>query len=161
MGNVLKVYGAGFLAKELEDGKSDPVHDVFLPSKPFHLRFETPYSFLSSSEASWQLRFPYYFMIWNINHFTATNGLRTDMVIASTSFARHSDDQGQSQATIMFVYSPNADCAAFGRYWLGQLTLGPGDKTNTPPLPQGDNYRGYDSSTRMRKEVTLLGERAG
>jgi len=100
-------------------------------------------------------------MIFEAKHFTAKSGLDTDLLIASTSFAKHKQGDGRSQATLMFMFSPEADCEVFGKFWLDQFGISPGQKTKESPLPGSRNYALYDREQRMRKEVTLLGDKAG
>jgi hypothetical protein len=100
-------------------------------------------------------------MIWQASRFTAKNGLLTDLVVASTAFSKHEKGQGQSQATIMFIFSPKADCAVFERSWLGLLDLNTADKTTELLRAKSRNYKRYDDKTNMRKEATLFSDSNG
>jgi hypothetical protein len=155
------VYGAGLVALHFAGSADVPLAEPLLPSDQFELRLEFPYFLVSSRQSPWRLQFPYYFMIWEAKRFTATSGLVTDLVIASTSFANHKQGGGRSQATLMFMFSPDADCAVFDQFWLDQLSIGAGHKTKESLLPRSRNYAIYDRGQRMRKEVTLLSDYAG
>lgn len=160
-GTTLRVYGAGLAARHFARTPDEPLTDPLLPSAPFELSLEFPDFHLSSRESPWRLQIPYYFMIWEAKSFKATNGLATQLAIVSTSFADHTESGGRSQATIMFIWSPGADCAVFDAYWIEQLGMDPENKTSHSPLPGSRNYAVYAQTERMRKEVTLLGDRSG
>jgi hypothetical protein len=155
------IYGAGLAAKEFTTGKDRELTEPLLPQKPNRLRLEFPYFVVSSKAAEWELRFPYYFMLWGCTRYKANNGLLTDMALLSTSFAKHDKGEGLSQATIMFIYSPKADCKKFDGFWLGMIGIAETGKTDAEPLPSSTNYYAYDEPTNMHKEVTLLAEPTG
>jgi hypothetical protein len=157
----LGVYGAGLVARELASGSDRQPAEALLPKEPTQLRLQFPYFVLSSKAASWQVRFPYYFMLWHSSRFTAKNGFLTDMAVVSTSFSKHDKGPGRSQATIMFTYSPKADCEVFNRSWLELFAIGPGAKTSTALIPSSENFYGYDTQTNMHKEVTVLSDATG
>jgi len=155
------VFGAGLVARHFAGTPDEPLAEPLLPPDPFELRLEYPYYYVSSRQAPWRLQFPYYFMIWDAKRFTAKSGLVTDLVVASTSFAPHKRGGGSSQATLMFMFSPGADCSVFDQFWLGELGIGAGHKTKESPLPGSRNYAIYDREQRMRKEATLLSDHIG
>ena len=151
----LGVYGAGFAAKEVGGPGVNQVAEPLLPPDPFELRLEFPSFFLSSRLAPWRLQFPYYFMIWEAKRFVAKNGLTTDLVAASTSFAPHEGGDGTSQATLMFMYSPVEDCRPFDQLWLEMLGVDKATKSGEALLPGSATYTTPDRVDHMRKEITL------
>ena len=159
--NGLGVYGSGLVAREFSGASDRKTFEPLLPKTPTQLQFQFPYFELSSSEARWRVRFPYYFMLWQTSHFTAKNGFLTDMAILSTSFSKHDNGPGASQATIMFIYSPKADCAVFDRSWLELLGIDRAAKTAMLLLPGSQNFYAYDSKTNMHNEVTFVPDVAG
>lgn len=75
------------------------------------------------SASGWTLSFPYYFMIGSIADFTPKDGPRTQLVVVSTGAARDQSDAGKSQATLMFMFSPEKT-DIFERYWREHLGIG-------------------------------------
>lgn len=157
----LDAYGSGLVARHFAGNPDERLAEPHLPAEPFEVRLEFPNFLVSSRQAPWRLQFPHYFMIWEAKRFTATSGLVTDLVIASTSFASHKQGGGRSQATLMFMFSPGADCAVFDEYWLGHLGMGARQKSKEVLLPRSRNYSVFDREDSMRKEVTLSGGEAG
>ncbi len=155
------VYGAGLVAQDLAAGSGRKVTKPLLPEKPFRLRLEQPYFLLSSKAAPWRIKFPYYFMFWEASRFTATNQLLTDVVVLSTSFSKHDQGAGASQATIMFIYAPKADCDAFAGFWLERMGINRTENTPTVVLPDSRNFHHYDSAVNMHKEVTMFSDATG
>lgn len=150
----LGVYGAGMAAQWI-GADAGPPPEPLPPPAPFELRLDAPNFVLSSRSSPWRLEFPYYFMFFEARRFTARNGLPTELIITSTSFAGHAQDDGRSQATIMFIYSPESDCPSFDRFWLDQVGIGPDHRSPEAPLPGSSNYRYFDEEHRMRKEITF------
>src|SRR5438093_9318107 len=157
----LGVFGSGLVARELAADKSKQTEDPLLPPKPFQLKLEFPHFVLSSAEAPWKVRLPYYFMIWEAKRFTTTAGALTDLVMISTLFGRHKAREGKSQATIMFMFSPGTECRTFEKFWLDQLGIKSKQKTASSPLPRSRHFETYDGADTMHKEVTLLGDETG
>lgn len=157
----LGVYGGGLVAKEIDRGTKTKIAAPLLPPDPAMLQLRFPYLVLSSKAAPWRFRFPYYFMLWRSQRYTAKNGFVTDLAILSTSFAKHDKGSGQSQATIMFIYSPKADCAQFNTSWLDLIGIAPANKTNVELLPNSQNFYSYDSAANMHQEVTMFGDSSG
>jgi len=157
----LGVYGAGLVAQELANGGAHRSAEPLLPKEPTQLQLQFPYLVLSSKAASWQVRFPYYFMLWHSSRFTAKNGLLTDLAMLSTSFSKHDKGDGQSQATITFVYSPKADCKVFDRSWLELLGVDASGKTSAVLLPASQNYYAYEPKSNLHTELTLLSDATG
>lgn len=157
----LGVYGSGLVAKEFTTDSGWELSPPLLPKSPIQLDLQFPYFVLSSQDAPWRFRFPYYFMIWQASRSTVKNGLLTDTVVASTSFSNHNKLQGQSQATIMFIYSPKADCDSFNRFWMELLNINPSNRTNDLLLPASLNYRTIDLEKNLHKELTFLSDTTG
>ena len=153
-----RVYGAGLAARAVTvaDGRSVvQTIEPLPPPDPFELRLEFPSYVVSSRESPWRLQFPWYFMIWELRRFTAKNGLVTELVTVSTSFAKHKEGDGKSQATLMFMYSPGSECRGFDEHWLGLLGLDETGRSKEALLPGAASYSGNDAVRHMRKELTL------
>jgi hypothetical protein len=110
--------------------------------------------FAVQSELGWSVRFPYYFMIWNVNDFTATGGSRTQLLAVSTGAARDKSDLGHSQATLLLLYAPDTKIESVNDYWTKKL----GIVATVKPEPL--NVRGLqsrhvlDKPLRLHKEIT-------
>jgi TonB family protein len=149
------VYGAGLVARRFAGDGKTPLNDPLLPAVPLELRLEFPALVLSSRVSSWSVQLPYYFMLWNVQHTTTKNGLVTDVVTASTSFAREERPLPPSQATLMLLYSPEEQCAPFQAFWLEQLAIPATGLAGEGPLPGSEVYTTFDKETRIRKEMTF------
>src|SRR6185295_6964946 len=129
--------------------------EPILPSDPFELRLEFPHLILSSSAGHWRVEFPWYFMFTDARHFLAKNGLETDFLSVSTSFARQEAPAGPAQAEIVLVHSVAPDCSEFDPFWLGFFGMADADKSDEPPLPSAAHYVHFDPAKNRRTEVTL------
>jgi len=113
------------------------------------------------SDLGWSLEVPYYFMIWNVGDRTVTGGPRTQLVALSTGAAKDKSQAGRSQATLMFLYSPESSLATFDKYWAGQLGV---DTTSAPVflgVKKLQSYRAVDEATKLHKEFTSWAEESG
>lgn len=117
------VYGAHEVLARLDPESAAAMEDVPVPPEPFALAARGELVELSSTAGPWSVVFPFWFMITDLQQVEATNGLQTQLAILSTGFGRHADGAGHSQATIMLVYSPDGEAAAFAEYWMGAFGL--------------------------------------
>lgn len=109
--------------------------------------------FTIKSTAGWSISFPYYFMVWNIDDFIAKGGPRTQLVALSTGAAQDKSKAGKSQATLMFLFSPDED-DNFEKYWREQLGVDAG-VTPEPLGVSGLNSRhAFDATTKLHREFT-------
>lgn len=117
--------------------------------------------FTVRSEMGWSISFPYYFMIWNIGDFTAKDGgPRTQLVTLSTGATKDKSSVGRSQATLMFLFSPQKD-ERFEEYWRSQL----GIRTEVKPQDIGVGHltsrHVVDEGTKLHKEFTSWQDPSG
>ncbi|MES2947652.1 MAG: hypothetical protein V4858_03830 [Pseudomonadota bacterium] len=105
------------------------------------------------SSAGWSVSFPYYFMIWNVGDFTAKGGPRTQLVALSTGAAKDSSQAGKSQATLMFMFSPD-EYRSFESYWRRQLGIGAEIKSNELGVKSLSSRHIVDAPTKLHKEFT-------
>jgi hypothetical protein len=100
-------------------------------------------------------------MIWNINDFTATGGVRTQLIGVSTGAARDVSPARHSQATLTLMFSPGADAETVASYW--RKRFGISNDAETVPL----GFRGLiaqralDNSLRLYKEFVNWTEPRG
>jgi hypothetical protein len=116
--------------------------------------------FTVTSTAGWSISFPYYFMVWNIGDFAAKGGPRTQLVALSTGAAKDKSQAGKSQATLMFLFSPEK-YETFDKYWREQM----GVDAEVAPKPlrvKGLSSRHViDAPTKLHKEFTSWSDPAG
>jgi hypothetical protein len=110
-------------------------------------------TFTISSNLGWSITFPYYFMIWNVGDFTAKGGPRTQLVVLSTGAAKDKSQAGRSQATLMFLFSPEKH-ASFERYWREQMGIRADIKLKTLGVKNLQSRHVIDEATRLHKEFT-------
>ena len=116
---------------------------------------------LHSRYGGWSVTVPYYFMIWNINDFTATDGVRTQMVTLSTGAVRDNSPARRSQATLALIFSPGADAGTVEAYWRKRFGIS-GDAERVPLGVRGlVGQRTFDKSARLYKEFVTWPERPG
>jgi hypothetical protein len=116
--------------------------------------------FIVRSRSGWTLSFPYYFMIGRIAGFTAKDGPRTQLVMISTGAAKDKSAAGRSQATLLFLFSPDKS-GAFERYWIGQL----GIRTEGKPIALGvkglSSRDTVEAQSMVHKELTSWSDSTG
>ncbi len=116
---------------------------------------------VSATKEGWSVKVPYYFMIWNVNDFTATNGMRMQLVALSTGASIDKSEAGRSQATIMLMFSPSADFDDFSKYW--KKGMGIDDKADKSFLDTDarKSLHYYDAAAKLHKEITIWREPHG
>jgi TonB family protein len=157
----LGVYGAGLVAREIGGPEPPLVSEPLLPPDPLALRLDFPRFVVSSRSATWRLEFPWYFMLWEAKHAPGKNGLETDLVAVSTSFAGQEEPGGPSPADILFIHSPAEDCGVFDASWLELLGMNLAEKTDDAPLASASHYVHQDPGTHLRRELTLSARKDG
>lgn len=101
---------------------------------------------------SWEIRFPYYFMIDIVTEFTANNGMPTQIFSIATGAAKDNIKTGRSQSTLMFVLSPLNDIEAFKTFWLTQLGIDEDDNDKGAFLVA---YMGMDGAYQTNRQHFL------
>lgn len=113
-----------------------------------------------SSNLGWSITIPYYFMIWNVSDFTAKGGPRTQLVTLSTGAAKDKSQAGRSQATLMFLFSPEK-YESFERYWRGLMGIPASIKLDALRVKGLQSRHVIDDGTRLHKEFTSWSGPAG
>lgn len=116
--------------------------------------------FTIQSSSGWAVSFPYYFMVWNVGDFTAKGGPRTQMVALSTGAAKDKSQAGKSQATVMFLFSPEKH-DPFEKYWREQFGIGTEIKPKKLGLRSLASRHVVDASTKLHKEFTSWSDPTG
>ncbi len=117
--------------------------------------------FVVSSDLGWSVRFPYYFMIWNVADFTATGGQRTQLLMLSTGAARDKSQLGHSQATVMFMFSPGGGSEAFEAYWRKALAIEQDSRQVPLNIRDLKSYHVMDATLKLHKEFTTWSSTSG
>ncbi len=110
---------------------------------------------LASAVGDWSVAFPYYFMVWRLDDFDAKSGMRTQLAGISTGTARHEGVEGYSQATLLLMFSPGADHAAFSSYWTTQFGVADQLPAGTTDLAKLKTRVLYDPATHLHSEAVL------
>jgi hypothetical protein len=152
----LGVYGAHLFYNKLKNKHAKPMPELMKVSNGIEVTAQNDMYVVGSKDGSWSTKFPYYFMIGNINEFSAKNGMQIQLVSISTGAAKDKTKTGRSQSTLMFVHSPSPDTQEFSTYWLNQFEISP--KTN--PIDLGVNglesLHIYSKKSQLHKEITFL-----
>jgi hypothetical protein len=117
-------------------------------------------TFTLSSNLGWSITIPYYFMIWKVGDFTAKGGPRTQLVALSTGAAKDKSQAGRSQATLMFLFSPEK-YENFERYWREQMGIRANIRIETLGVKSLQSRHVADEATSLHKEFTSWSDPAG
>jgi hypothetical protein len=116
---------------------------------------------LQSRYGGWSVTVPYYFMIWDVNDFTPTDGVRTQMVALSTGAVKDNSPARRSQAALALMFSPGADAGTVESYWRKRFGIS-GDAEGVPLGVRGlVARRTLDESARLHTEFATWMERQG
>ncbi len=116
--------------------------------------------FTVNSKARWSITFPYYFMVWNVGDFTAKGGPRTQLVALSTGASKDKSSAGRSQATLMFLFSPEK-YETFESYWRGQMGIGVDIKPAALGVKDLKSFHVVDEKAQLHKEFTSWSDKTG
>lgn len=116
--------------------------------------------FTLRSNFGWSIMFPYHFMIWNVGDFTAKDGPRTQLVALSTGAAKDESQAGRSQATLVFMFSPEKH-ETFVRYWRAKMGIGANIKPAALGVKNLESRFVVDEATKMHKEFTSWSDATG
>jgi hypothetical protein len=116
--------------------------------------------FTVQSSSGWSISFPYYFMVWNVSDFTAKGGPRTQLVALSTGAAKDKSEAGKSQATLMFLFSPEK-YEPFEQYWRDQMGIGAEVKPKKLGVKNLSSRHILDAPTKLHKEFTSWSDSTG
>lgn len=112
------------------------------------------------SSRGWSLTFPYYFMVWNVGDFTAKGGPSTQLIALSTGASKDKSQAGRSQATLMFLFSPEK-YETFERYWREQMGIAADIKPAELGVKNLKSRHMVDKTAQLHKEFTSWSDRSG
>jgi hypothetical protein len=112
------------------------------------------------SELGWSFAVPYYFMIWQAGDQQRTEG-RRQSIIFSTGTARDVSAAGRSQATIMFLFSPDGPGALPVELLRGQLLDGAVDPPAALGLRDLKSEHGFNAATKLHTEIASWTDSSG
>ncbi len=95
----LGVYGGALVYNSIKSTESAEMPPLMKLPDQISLEIDGDLLAISAKEEGWSVKIPYYFMIWNVNDFSATNGMRTQLVTLSTGASVDKSEAGRSQAT--------------------------------------------------------------
>ena len=149
----LGVYGGDLVHETVRVQPSSNDRPAMTVPEHFSLTLNENLFEVSSDEQGWSFTIPYYFMIWNMSEYVPTGGVRTQLVAFSTGTARDSSSTGHSQATVMFLYVPQANSEEVIRYWKQAM----GMKITEQPSPIGvrdlESAHSFDNQSKLHKEI--------
>lgn len=154
-GSRLGLYGCDSVAEyfhvnNIETIRSEEINDAF------RIQFNYPYFNLSSNEGNWNILFPFYFMISTVTRFNSNYGAVTEAVKLSTLFSEHTVDNGNSQGTILIIFSYTDEYEKVKNYWINTFGLTGENRTNDEIIENSESYYGYDNSNNINKELVFL-----
>lgn len=152
----LGVYGAHHFYNKVKGPKSKAMPELMKVPDGINISAVNDMYVVKSKNGSWITKFPYYFMIGNINEFNATNGMKTQLLSISTGAARDKTKAGRSQSTLMFIHSPSKNRDEFKSYWLAQFDIGSEIKPKALGLNGLESFYLYHEQSHLHKEVAFL-----
>lgn len=150
-------YGTDLVVEAI-DGQFGPRPGTSLP-EGFELDYAAPLLRVSSPSGGWSVRLPYYFMLWGLER-RRELGADTDIVTTSTLFARHSEDDGFSQATILMIASP-LDVALMKQAWVERMQLDPATARESAEIDSAEWLTGAPKANGMLSEAHFMDTPAG
>ncbi|RLA42737.1 MAG: hypothetical protein DRR42_22920 [Gammaproteobacteria bacterium] len=151
----LGVYGGTLAYNAVKSPDSPKMPTYLVVPEGMTLSLESDLFIISSITGSWRVKVPYYFMIWGMNNFTATNGMTTQLVSLSTGVATDVTETGHSQATLMVIYSVGADIEEFSQFWKDGLGIGNDAETLDLPMVDRESFHSFDAETKLHKEINI------
>lgn len=116
--------------------------------------------FTVQSNLGWSISFPYYFMVWNIGDTAKDGGPRTQLVALSTGAAKDKSEAGRSQATLMFLFSPDKT-ELLERYWRDQMGIDPEVEPKALGVRALTSRHVVYEPTKLHKEFTSWSDPSG
>lgn len=150
----LGVYGGNMVCRSLE-GCRLQFPDQELPHA-FELELDNHMFTLRAPESKWKVRYPYYFMLWDLRDFVGTNDMRLQSVIVSTGTVSNEIRDGYSQATLMIISSPDSGPSEFRRWWFTTSKTKQDAMAEELPGLDYSSYRTYKEKRDIHLEFVLL-----
>lgn len=152
----LGVFGGSLVYNKVKTENMKPMTELMKIPDSFALSLDNDLYLLEAKSNVWSVKFPYYFMVGNMNDFQATNGMETQLVSISTGATKDNTKAGRSQGTLMLIYSPSNEFESFSEYWLSQLGIPIDTKTNELGVNNLKSRSVFDDASLLRKEVTFM-----
>ena len=92
----LGVYGSHKFYNKLKSDNSVKMPELMNVVDGIEISAKDDMYNVHSTSGDWSFKIPYYFMIWDINEFNATNGMRTQLVSISTGASKDNTPAGRS-----------------------------------------------------------------
>jgi hypothetical protein len=151
----LGVFGGSLVHDSLQPPGAEPGSPLLAVPESLSLELDADAFKLTSALGDWSVAFPYYFMIWNLGDLEARNGMRTQLAGISTGAGLHENVKGYSQATLMLMFSPEADHASFSSHWSQQIGVGDPLPPGTTDLAGHETRVLFDPETHVNTELVL------
>ncbi|MBV1911221.1 MAG: hypothetical protein KUG78_18140 [Kangiellaceae bacterium] len=157
----LGVYGGALVYNSLKSPESAEMPTLMKLPDQISIDLDGDLLTISANKEGWDVKIPYYFMIWNVDDFRATNGMRMQLVALSTGAAADKSEAGRSQSTIMLVYSPDADIYEFSKFWNQAMGIDNSAEEITIDSGNRKSLHTYDAGAKLHKEIVIWREPRG
>lgn len=156
----LGVYGGNMIFNAVK-ASAVPAREPTI-SPPSGMRVTLEHDLLRvGSGQDWSVAFPYYFMIWQLQEFDRTDGLRTQLMIVSTGAAKDSSSTGHSQATLMVMFSPGSNLGQFQEFWERQFEIESDSERVNLGIGKLTSQRNFEPSLKLHREIVFWENEAG
>lgn len=152
----LGVFGGSLVYNKIKIENKKSMPELMDIPESFTLSLDNDLFLLKAKSNVWSVKFPYYFMVGNMNDYRATNGMETQLVSISTGATKDNTKAGRSQGTLMLIYSPSSEFESFSAYWLSQFGIPVDTKTNELGVNNLKSKSVFDGASLLRKEVTFM-----
>jgi len=157
----LGVFGGSLVYNKIKREDIKPIPELMKIPDSFSLSLTNDLYSLKTKTNVWSVKFPYYFMVGNMNDFQATNGMKTQLVSISTGASKDNTEAGRSQGTLMLIYSPSNEFESFSSYWLSQFEIHLDSKAISLGVKNLTSRAVFDKTSLLHKEVTLMSSKNG
>lgn len=155
----LGVYGSHLFYNKIKNPKSEAKPPFTRVPEKFTISAVNDMFVVKTKNNSWEIRFPYYFMIDIVTEFTANNGMPTQIFSIATGAAKDNTKTGRSQSTLMFVHTPINDIETFKKFWLNQFGIEGAVNDDVSSDPK--KYYIYEKQEKLHKELKFIHSQEG
>jgi len=157
----LGVFGGHLIYNAIKSEEAPKMPPLMTVPDEFSLSLRRDMLHVESNKVGWSVSVPYYFMIWNISEFDATEGPRTQLLSLSTSAAAHQGLEGHSQATLMLLVGPGQKLSEFEEFYRTALGFTGTETPQALPVGQLTSKTKFDEATKLHSEYTSWQAKGG
>lgn len=149
----LGVYGGSQIFNRLRSDKAEAQAPGLPLPQGMSVELRKDMLHVESGTGGWSVDFPYYFMLWRVGDFTASNQQRMQVIAVSTGASKDKGELGHSQATLMLVYAPDAKLDGLMAYFLKQAGIKAEAEQKDVGMNKLRSRYQYNAETKVHSEL--------